>query len=179
MARHGASLSAVVLLLVVAPSLLQVLLGIARAEGADERRNTRISSWYSHDSLAEARSSTAFSLRVLAVMAELGRGLPPQACVSSTMAETFMLQSHRYSRPPPSQREDLTRLRTALSDCPYVLLLGATAFPAADFPAFYPAARLVDELETLRSVPLDPARSDAPPLAVLSLYRGAVPAQDK
>ncbi len=172
LARHGASLTAVLVLLVVAPSLVQIVSGIAQAEGAEESMQTRISSWYGHDSLAEARRSTAFSLRVLNVMTELGTGLPHDVCVSSTMAEIFMLQARRYSRPPPTERDDVAALRAALAQCPYVLLLGATAFPAADFPAFYPAARLAGELEAIRSVPRDPARADGPPLAVLAHYRG-------
>ena len=133
----------------------------------------RISSWYGHDSLAEARSSTAFSLRVLRVMATLRDQLPPDACVSLTMAEIFMLHSRRYSRPPPSQREPLTRLRAALADCPYVLLLDATAFPAADFPPFYPTARLAGELEALYTAPRDAAVPGGPPLAILARYHGA------
>ena len=172
LARHGATLTAALLALVVAPSFLQIVLGIAKAEGAEEGVQARISTWYGHDSLAEARRSTAFSLRVLSVMTELGTRVPHDACVSSTMAETFMLQARRYSRPPPTERHDIAALRAALTQCPYVLLLGATAFPAADFPPFYPAARLAGELEALHSVPRDPAQTDGPPLAVLARYRG-------
>ena len=173
LARHGASLAAALLLLVVAPSFLQIVLGIATAEGAEEGKQARISSWYSHDSLAAARRSTSFSLRVLRVMTELGTRVPHDACVSATMAETFMLQARRYSRPPPSARDDVAALRAALTQCPYVLLLGTTVFAAADFPPFYPAARLSGELEILHSVARDPAHLDGPPLAVLARYRGA------
>ena len=175
LARHGAGLTCVLLLLVVAPSVWQVLSTIARADDTQARLETRISSWYSHDSRAAAMASTAFSLRVLEVMAELGERLPRDACVSATMAEVFMLHSRRYSRPPPSQRDDVASLRVALADCPYVLLLGATAFPAADFPAFYPAARLPGELTALYSVARDPALADAPALAILARYRGPAP----
>lgn len=173
LARFGPTLVALLLVLIVLPGLSQVLPGIARAADADERVQARISSWYGHDSLAEARRATAFSLRVLNVMAELGQHVPPGACVSSTMAEIFMLQSRRYSRPPPSERDPLVSLRRALHDCPYVLLLGATSFPAADFPAYYPARRLPGELQTLYRVALDPAEPGAAPLAILARYRAA------
>ena len=166
------AVTAAVLFLVMLPSLLQVLQNIAAATSAPERLHTRISSWYGHDSLAAARASTAFSLRVLDVMATVGKQLPRAACVSSTMAEVFMLHGRRLSRPPPSQRAELASLQSALVACPYVLLLGATAFPAADFPRYYPLARVKDELVILLTVPLDAARPEQPPLAVLARYRG-------
>ena len=168
----ASAVTAGVLVLVMLPSLLQVLQSIAAAASAQERVHTRISSWYGHDSLADARASTAFSLRVLDVMAVVGEQLPRDACVSSTMAEVFMLHGRRLSRPPPSQRAELASLQSALVACPYVLLLGATAFPAADFPRYYPLARVKDELATLLTVPLDATRPEQPPLAVLTRYHG-------
>lgn len=169
-APRAATLALVMLALVVAPSVLQVAQSIARATDDQARIATRISSWYGHDSLAAARRSTAFSLRVLEAMKQLGQAVPRDACVSSTMAETFMLHARRYSRPPPSQRDDEASLRAALGACPYVLLLGATAFPAVDFPAYYPAARVPGALRALRSVARDEAAPDAPALAILTRY---------
>ena len=168
----AAAATASVLLMVALPSLLQVLQSIAAAASAQERVHTRISSWYGHDSLAAARGSTAFSLRVLEVMATVGKQLPRAACVSSTMAEVFMLHGRRVSRPPPGQHADLASLRSALAACPYVLLLGTTTFPSVDFPPYYPLARVKDELTTLLTVPLDTARPEPPPLAVLARYHG-------
>lgn len=170
-ARAAPVVAAALLALVVAPSVLQIVLGIANASGDDEKITARMSSWYGHDSLRAARSASAFSLRVLQVMGELGGRLPKDACVSSTMAEMFMLHGRRYSRPPPSQRDSLSTLREALGACPYVLMLGATAFPAADFPAYYPANRVPDELEALLKVPRDATRAEGPALAVLARYR--------
>lgn len=168
--RHAASLCALLLALVVAPSALQIAFGIARAADAEESVHARMASWYGHDSLATARRATAFSLRVLEVMGDLGAQLPKDACVSATMAEMFMLHARRYSRPPPSQRDSLASLRDALARCPYVLMLGATAFPAADFPAYYPRSRVADDLDTLVSVQRTGAQRDGAPLAILARF---------
>ena len=168
----ASTVTAGVLLLVLLPSLLQVVHTIAGARSAQERVDTRISSWYGHDSLRQARASTAFSLRVLAAMAVVAAQVPRDACVSSTMAEMFMLHGRRWSRPPPSHGAQLTSLRAALTACPYVLLLGATAFPAGEFPRYYPLARVADELATLRTVPLDATLYKQSPLAILAHYRG-------
>lgn len=171
-ARAAPTVGVALLALVMAPSVLQVMLGISRASPGDERISARMSTWYGHDSLSAARGATAFSLRVLQVLGEVGGRLPKDACVSSTMAEMFMLHGRRYSRPPPSQRDSLASLRGALAACPYVLMLGATTFPAADFPAHYPANRVADELDTLFEVPRDAAAPDGPALAILAHFRG-------
>jgi hypothetical protein len=167
----AAGLAAGLLLLVLLPSLLQVLHSIANAPNAEERQLTRISSWYGHDNLTQARASTAFSLRVLEAMAVVAAQLPEDACVSSTMAEMFMLHGRRLARSPPTQHAELVDLRTALAACPYVLLLGASTSLAADVPLYYPAARVGSELTTLLSVPLGGNDSKHPSVAILARYR--------
>ena len=172
-------LVALLLLLVVLPSLLHVTLMIATAANAEERIYTRMSAWYGHDSLAKSRTATAFARRVLDVMATLREQVPRDACVTSTMAETVMLESHRYSRPPAGARESLDKLRAGLAACPYVLLLRATVFPAIDFPYYYPLERVRGELIAISTVALEQRADDATPLAILARYRGHdVPADE-
>ena len=168
---RASALTALVLLVVLLPSLLQVIQSIATASSAPAPMVTRISSWYEHDSLAAARRSTAFSLRVLAAMQTLGAQLPRDACVSSTMAEIFMLHSRRLSRRPPPHSQDLSSLRAALAACPYVLLLSSSPAPAADYPSYYPLARVADELATLTTVASDTVHPAQQPLAILARYR--------
>lgn len=166
------AVTASLLVLVLLPSFVQVLHHINGASTAQAREYTRISSWYGHDSLSEARVSTAFSLRVLKTMASIAAQLPRDGCVSSTMAEMFMLHGRRWSRPPPPQHADLDSLRAALAACPYVLLLGASTALSADFPRYYPAARVANELSTLLVVPLDDRQSKNTPQAILARYEG-------
>ena len=165
------ALVAALLVLVLMPSLLQVLHSIASAPNAQERQHARMGSWYGYDSLTQARASTAFSLRVLDVMIDVAAQLPRDACVSSTMAEIFMLKGRRWARPPPAPRAELVDLRAALAACPYVLLLGASTSPAADFPRYYPAARVGAELKTLFTMALDTNNSEHPSLAILARYQ--------
>ncbi len=166
----GALLAPGLMLLVLLPSCLQVVQNIAGAPDARERQHTRISSWYGHDSLTEARTSTAFSLRVLDVMVDIAAQVPRDVCVSSTMAEMFMLKGRRWARPPPGQRAALPELRAALATCPYVLLLGATTSASGEFPRYYPANRLAGDLTTLLTVPLDASPAKHASLAILARY---------
>lgn len=168
----AAAATAAVLICIVLPSTLLIVLQIAHADTAQEREFTRISQWYRYDSQSEARRMTEVAVRVLDAMAKLDEYVPPQACVTSIMPEVVMLQARRKSRRPPGIRATLPTLRAVLAECPYVLMLRGTAFPAIDYPLFYPHDRVTSDLEILHAERLDPTQPQGPPMMILARYRG-------
>lgn len=166
---------ALVLAAVLAPSALQILGSVARAEDARAALYTRLAAWYEADSASEADARVAYGLRVLEAMAALGAHVPAEACVSATMPEMVMLHARRLAVKPPGADADDATLTAALARCPYVLLLRATAFPDREYPFYYPLARLPRDLEVLYSVPLTPGAAGDEALALLVRARAARP----
>ncbi|MGE0860909.1 MAG: hypothetical protein AB7P42_17485 [Gammaproteobacteria bacterium] len=176
-AAHGAL--ALVLAAVIAPSAVQVLGSVARAADARDALHTRLAAWYEADSAAAADARVSYGLRVLDAMAALDAHVPADACVSATMPEMVMLHARRLAVKPPGADADDATLAAALTRCPYVLLLRATAFPDREYPFYYPLARLPRDLDVLYSMPLTPGAEGGEALALLVRARAAVAAPSR
>lgn len=177
--RPASGALALVLAAVMAPSAAQILGAVGRADDARAALYTRLAAWYEADSTNEADARVAYGLRVLEAMAALGAHVPADACVSATMPEMVMLHARRLAVKPPGADADDATLAAALTRCPYVLLLRATAFPDRAYPFYYPLARLPRDVEVLYSVPLTPGAEGGEALVLLVRARAprAVPPQ--
>ena len=162
-----------VLALVMLPSALSWLGQIAHARTAEEKVWVRIPQWFDYGSWEVSKANIGFGVRISNEIRELRNLLPEDACVSSMMPESLMLNTGRLGKGLPAPEAPLSRLRSSLAACPYVVMIRGRIWPNIHFPEYYPATRLPDALRSLKVVRMEPLNAESPPLLVLARYEPA------
>jgi hypothetical protein len=164
-----------VLAFVMLPSALSWLGQIAHASTAEEKIWVRIPQWFDYGSWDDSKANIGFGVRISNEIRELRNLLPEDACVSSMMPESLMLNTGRVGKGLPAPDAPLSGLRSSLAACPYVVMIRGRIWPNIHYPEYYPATRVPDELRSLKVVRMEPLNAESPPLLVLARYEPVAP----